>query len=191
MSDPLDLQKFSRWSLERVQFVLGHLDDFIDDEEKELRERARSFVVQTGLEKIESLSTLEPQHPDLPVRVLERLSAFYDAGLLLQRGLADEANWWVTDLFWRGNTFHLELKDQIRATGFVPEITPMQVHRAPAARLLPLLQLNWLQPAPDASSFLMKPTPTVAYTLISNLGPLWLEDHLSQSHRLINKAFLF
>ncbi len=190
MSD-LFPEKFSRWSLERVQFVLNHLEDFIDDEEKELRERARNFVAETGLDKIQALSNLEPQHPALPVRVLERLSAFYDAGLLLQRGLTDEANWWVTDLCWRGNTFHLELKDQIRATGFIPEITPMQVQRAPAAKLLPLLNLNWLSSAGEASGFLVKPTPTVSYLLISNLAAPWLEDHLAQTHRLINKAFLF
>lgn len=184
-------EKFSRWSLERVQFVLNHLEDFIDDEEKELRERAKTFIASTEVAGIESLSTLEPQHPELPVRVLERLSAFYDAGLLIQRGVAEDANWWVTDLFWRGNTFHLELKDQVRATGFIPEITPMQVQRAPAAKLLPLLGLNWLSSSADASGFLVKPTPTVGYLLISNLAAPWLEDHLAQTHRLINKAFLY
>jgi hypothetical protein len=190
MSDLLP-EKFSRWSLERVQFVLNHLEDFIDDEEKELRERAKNFVASTDLAGVGSLSSLEPQHPALPVRVLERLSAFYDAGLLIQRGMTDDSSWWVTDLFWRGNTFHLELKDQIRASGFIPEITPMQVQRAPAAKLLPLLGLNWLSSSPEASGFLVKPTPTVGYLLISNLATLWLEDHLTLTHRLINKAFLY
>lgn len=184
-------EKFSRWSLERVQFVLNHLEDFIDDEEKELRERAKNFVAESGLEKIESLSSLDPHHPDLSVQVLERLSAFFDSGMLLQRGSTDEANWWVTDLFWRGNTFHLDLKDQIRATDFVPEITPMQVHRALAAKLLPLLKVKFLNSSPDAESFLVKPTPTVALMLVSNLGAPWLEDHIGHAHRLINKAFLY
>jgi hypothetical protein len=68
----------------------------------------------------------------------------------------------------------------------------MQVHRAPAAKALPLLNLKFLNPASgDASSFLVKPTPTVAFMMVSNLAAPWLEDHLGHAHRLINKAFLY
>lgn len=184
-------EKLTRWSMERVKFLLEHLEDFIEDENQELRERARNFTPQGGLEGIESLTGVEPQDPRLPVALLEGLSPFFDAGLLLQRGRGDEGNWWVTDLCWRGNVFHLELQDQARATSLVPEITPMQVHRAPAAKVLPALNMGFLSPAADAESFLIKPTPVVGYLLITNFGKPWLADHLTHAHRLVNKSFLY
>ncbi|HMN69261.1 MAG TPA: hypothetical protein PKC28_12030 [Bdellovibrionales bacterium] len=185
-----------RWSLERVQFALQHLEDFIDentdDETQRLRERAKNFAVQGGLEKVETFAACDPQDPQLPLRLTEGLAPFFDCGLLLQRGLSGEGgNWWVTDLFWRGNTFHLDLKDQIRANSFVPEITPMQVHRATAGKLLERLNLNFMSPASEAPAFLLKPTPVSAYVLISNVGEPWLEDHVSHAQRLINKCFLY
>src|SRR4051812_8700950 len=109
-------EKIGRWSLERVRFLLSHIEDFIDDEDRQVRERARSFVSLGGLDQIETLIDADPSDPLLPHRVLDRLSAFFDAGLLLQRSPAEESgNWWTTDLFCRGNLFHLELKDQILA----------------------------------------------------------------------------
>ena len=186
-----ELEKIRRWSLDRVQFMLNHIGDFIDDEEKELRERARNFVPQTGLDKIESLGLGDPMDPALPVRMLERLAPFFDAGLLLQRGLNEESNWWATDLFLRGNTFHLEVKDQARATGMLPELTPAQVQRTPAQPLLNRLNMSFLSPASDAQSFLFKPTENVAYLLVTNVAAPWLEDHVKEAHRLINKSFLY
>lgn len=187
-----DLNKFSRWSLERVQFMLSHIEDFIDDESQELRERAKNFVAQTDLDKVEDLVTCDPTDLRLPVTLLERLTPFFDAGLLLQRGLsAENGNWWVTDLFWRGNTFHLDLKDQVRASSLVPEITPLQAHRAPAKKVLSHLKLDFICPAGDADAFLVKPTPVISYVLINNIAAPWTSEHVTQAHRLINKCFIY
>jgi len=182
----------TRWSLERVQFLLSHIEDFIDDDSKEMRERAKNFVAQTGLDQVQDLSGCDPQDPHLPTRMLDRLSPFFDSGLLLQRGLSQEnGNWWVTDLFWRGNTFHLELKDQVRATPIVPEITPLQVHRAQANKVLESLNLTFLCQSPEADAFLVKPTPGNAFVLISNFAAPWTGDHMAHAHRLINKCFIY
>lgn len=182
----------SRWSLDRVQFVLSHIEDFIDDDSREMRERAKNFVAQTGLESVENLSDFDPQDEHLPTRLLDRLSPFFESGLLLQRGMsAENVNWWVTNLFWRGNTFHLEHKDQVRATAAVPEITPLQVHRAPASKVLEGLKLQFLCPSQEANAFLLKPTPSVAFVLVSNLANPWVEDHVAHAHRLINKCFIY
>ncbi len=56
----IDKESLSRWSLERVQFVLGHLEEFIDDDAKEMRERSKNFVAQTGLEKWKPLPAVTP-----------------------------------------------------------------------------------------------------------------------------------
>lgn len=182
----------ARWSLERVQFVLSHVEDFIDDDAQEMRERAKNFVAQQGLDKVEGLAGCEPLDPHLPTQLLERLSPFFDSGVLLQRGLSDESgNWWVTDLFYRGTAFHLEPKDQVNATPIVPAISPMQVHRAPAVKVLSALKLNFLCPSKEADAFLVKPTPSTAFVLISNFPAPWTGDHVAQAHRLINKCFIY
>lgn len=181
-----------RWSLDKLKFLLAHIEDFIDDDQKELKERVRGFSVDGGLDKIEKLVDFDPNDSHLPIRVAERLSAFFDSGLLLQRGPAEEnAGWWVTDLFWCGNLFHLDLKDQVQANRLVPEVPPLQVNRTSASKMLEILDLKFLAPGPDADAYLIKPTPTVAYVLISNLGAPWSVDHVAHAHRLVNKCFIY
>jgi hypothetical protein len=185
-------ETLSRWSLERLQFLLAHIEGFIDDEERDLKERARQFVAADGLDKIEKLLEGHPNDMQLPQRVLERLSVFFDSGLLLQRGPSQEsAGWWVTDLFWRGNVFHLDLKDQVQANRLVPEVPPLQVNRMPAQKMLDGLNLKFLSTSAEADAFLLKPTPTLAYILISNLGAPWSPDHIAHTQRLVNKCFIY
>lgn len=185
-------ETLTRWSLERVQFLLAHIEDFIDDEAKELKERAKNFVAESGLEKIEKLVESDPNDSHLPLCVLERLTPFFEAGLLLQRGPADEnAGWWVTDLFWRGSVFHLEIGDQVQANSLIPELSPLQVNRAPAQEILQRLKMNFLTADADADAFLLKPTPATAYVLISRLAPPWSQDHVAQASRLVNKSFIY
>jgi len=184
--------KITRWSLERIQFLLAHIENFVEDDDAELRERARHFAPQMGLDKIERLVSAEPSDPNLPRLVLENLTPFFDAGLLAQRGPdPDHPNWWVTDLAWRGNTFHLELADQLRASSIVPEITPLQVHRADAPAVLKQLAMPFLKIAGDTQAYLLRPTPSIAYVLFSRLPELWAPDHVANAHKLINKSFLY
>jgi hypothetical protein len=184
--------KVVRWSLKRVQFLLSHIEDFIDDESEELRDRARQFSAQTDLDKIERLVEADPNDPELPRRLIERLSAFFEAGILLQRGCSPEdENWWVTDLFWRGNIFHLDLNDQVRANALIPDMTPLQVNRTPAKSILEAVGLEFLAAAEDTQAYLLKPTPVLALLLLSDLPAPWAVDHIIHAHRLINRSFIF
>ena len=185
------MKDFKKWSLERVQFLLSHVEDFIDNESEEWRERAKSFTPELGLGKVETLSTLAPSDPHVPMHVLERLSPFFDAGMLIQRGPAEDSSWWITDLMWRGSSFHLDGNDQVKASGLIPEITPLQVHRASAGKMLERVNLSFLERKGDADAFMLKPTPSVAFVLISGFAAPWAEDHLAQAQRLINKAFIY
>lgn len=193
MVDPIP-EKLTRWSLERVRFVLSHLEGFVEDDTKEMRERARNFIQSTDLENVDSLVGVdfEPSDSRLPSQLLAGLSHFYESGLLLQQGPSQEASrWWVTDVFCRGNTFHLDLQDQILAAQIVPDMTPLQVHRRSAQPLLEKLNLKFLLPSTHAEAFLLRPTPSIAYLLITNLAPPWSADHLIQTQRLVNKCFLY
>ncbi len=181
--------------VERVKFLLSHIESLIEDnggEVRELKERASIFQAATGLDGIETLCELEPSDPQLPAFLLERLAGFFDAGLLLQRGPSVEAaNWWVTDLFWRGSAFHLDLNDQVQGNRLVPEVPPLQVQRASALKTLATVNLQFLAPHGDADAYLIKPTPTIAYVLICSLAAPWSVDHVAHAHRLVNKCFIY
>lgn len=203
----MDHVRLRRWSLESVQFLLSHIENFVEDagsnaktqDLNEAKIRARDFSISTGLDKIERLIEVDPlaeessvESETLPLLALNRLSAFFDSGLLLRRGLSEDVeNWWVTDLFWRGNIFHLELKDQVRANPLVPEITPLQVHRADAKLALKQIQLDFMLTPDEANAYILRPTPAIAFVLISHLAPPFAVDHIAHAHRLVNKCFLY
>lgn len=183
-------EKMGRWSLDRVQFLLSHIENFIDDESEELRQKAKQFVAQTGLDKIERLIETDPNDPELPRHLLERLATFFDAGVLIQRGLSPEnGNWWVTDIFSRGNIFHLELNDQIRANSLIPDLTPLQVNKAQAKTILKTINMDFLAADLETMAYMLKPTPGVALVLLSNLPAPWAASHMEHAHKLVNKAF--
>ncbi len=191
MVDPIQ-EKLTRWSLERIQFLFNHIEGFIEDENKDLRERARQFVLNTELNQVNSLVDVHPSDPRLPSLVLQSLSGYFESGLLLQRSPAqDTSHWWATDIFCKGNAFHLELQDQVRASQIVPEMTPLQVHRAPAKPLLEKLKVQFLLPGTSADAYLLRPTPNLAYLLVTNLAPPWSVDHLAHTQRLVNKCFIY
>ncbi len=188
-------EKVTRWSLDRLHFLLGHIEGFIESdvaEQKNILSRAQNFSPLGGLENIESFLECPAEDARLPIRVLEKLASFYEAGLLLQRGPApgsNNANWWITNLFWRGSVFDLALADQVQANHLLKEMTPLQVHKSPAPKLLQSVGLEDLLTAPDADAFLIKPTTTVAYVLLSQMPKPWAADHVHHTHRLVNKCF--
>ncbi len=186
--DPIR-EKIGRWSLERVQFVLNHLEDFVTETDS-IGQQMATFSSQTGLNQIASLSVPPDEKGQTSVAVLQQLVPFFEAGFLIQKlSAAADSAWWVTDIFSRGQIFNLELKDQVRAEELMVSISPLQIVRAPTEKILGKLGLPFLQPKVDSSGYLIRPTPTVALLLISALSPLWIEDHMKQAQRLINNAF--
>lgn len=177
-----------KWNLQRLQFLLGHIEDFIDSDWKDIRERAKNFSAQTGLETVKDLIEPAPE-VRLPSFVLDRLTPFFESGLMLKSD--DTVNWKVTDVFWRGSVFHLDTDEQSEAAHLMGNASPTQVQRAPAGKILSSLKMEFLAPNSDAQGYLLKPSPQVGYVLFSNLADPWARDHVSQAHRLINKAFVY
>lgn len=193
MMDPIR-EKIGRWSIDRVKFMLSHLEDFVTESKSLSKEMVTSmigFSGQTGLKGVTSFSCSLVDRAHLPTEVLQHLIPFFESGMLLQRASAnDESQWWVTDLFYRGQAFKLELRDQLRADHLLTEISPLQIVRAPPKKILSTIGLDFLNPPTAAMGFLIRPTPTTAYVLISTLADLWLEEHMIETQRLINNAFL-
>ncbi len=173
------------WTVDRLRFLLGHIEGFIDTEADQIRERAKEFSPETGLENIETIA--EPQAP--PEFVLERLSPFYDCGLLI-RNL--NGPWIVTGLFWRGTVFPLTAADQRRADHLMDIFGPTKVGRAPAEKILKSVQLEFLLGTEkDHFGYLLQPAQDCAYVLFSRLADPWAKDHVLHTQRLLNKAFLY
>ena len=171
-----------------MDWKLGNL---LDDENESLKTRAKTFTEQVGLEKVDHLCTVDPFDPELPVHLLERLAPFFISGMLLRKNERGSPGWWVSDVIWRGIVFHLEGKDRMNASTLVPEITPLQIHKAPGAKILAHLKLEFLNLPPELDGFLIKPVPQVAYVLFSGLGTPWVAEHLKNAHRLVNQSFIY
>ena len=178
------------WTLGRVGFVLGHLENFVEHahDDEHLRVRVREFSPQTGLAEVERLGLGDPLDPKLPELLLERLAPFFDSGVLIQNELD---GWVVTDVFGRGATFHLSPDERIAAARVVPEAAPLDVRRTPAPGVLRALDLDCLLPAPDATAYVLKPTPAVCVLLVSRLAPVFAFDHVAAARRLVNESFLY
>jgi hypothetical protein len=185
--------KIQHWSLERLRFLLSHIEGFIEDTEteKQIRAQLAQFEPQSGLEHIENLVASEsPNAPELPLLVLERLVPFFLSGVLIARSpAAEEGNWWATSFFWRGQLFRLQMSDQVLASHVVPEVSPLTIRKAQAQKTLSALNLQFLCPDEDGDAYLLKPTPILAYVLITRLAPPWRDDHLFHTQRLITKCF--
>lgn len=175
------------WSLKKIQFLLSHVENFVEDGNHEIRERLAGFEVQTGLDKFEALVEPAPSDKQLPLRVFEKLAPFYEAGLLIQSN--SESAWALTDFFWRGQIFQLEQATQMDASKVIREISPLQVQRAHARLLFDALGLGFLRVPPGSSGFLFKPSVQTAYILISDLPEIWSADHVQSTQRLLNKSF--
>lgn len=170
-----------KWNLQRLKFLLADIEDFVDNDWNEIRERAREFTPQTGLN---SVTSLVEQPFTGPEQVLERLTPFFESGLMLR-------DWRVTDVFWRGSVFHLEQTEQADAAHLTFSTSPLQVQRAPASKILQPLNMDFLLPSTEAHGYLVRPTPHIGFVLFSNLADPWAVDHVTEAHRLINKAFVY
>lgn len=181
-----------KWSFLQVKSLLEHVDDLIESESGQLREAAKEFQALGDLSSIENLVDGDPNNPRLPQILFQRLSAYFDVGLLLQRAPgAESSNWWVTDCMWKGIVFHLDLKEQISAVKIVPEISPLQVQKAEALKVMEALDLGFFLNGMDGEAYIIKPTPHLSYLLISQLPQPWSHDHLTAAQKLINKCFIY
>src|ERR1700722_20262124 len=103
-------EKISYWSVSRIRHLLSRFESAAvsalqsrpengtrasGNEESTIRERALAFSGQGGLDRIESLMDVEPNVQEHAAHVLERLTPFFDAGLLLRQTEA-APSWWLT-----------------------------------------------------------------------------------------------
>ncbi|MGE4133015.1 MAG: hypothetical protein AB7F86_15345 [Bdellovibrionales bacterium] len=179
-----------KWQLDRLKFLRSSVEGIVDPDLRVIRDRALEFSAETGLEKIDHLLESSEDEKSQSLRLLDRLVTYYDAGILVRRNQASSP-WRVTDLFWRGSVFHLQESDQVEAKTLDLEAGPGKVRRAQGERILQALGMEFLCQESDAHGYFFRPTETVGFLLFSRLPEPWAVDHVAQTQRLVNKAFLF
>jgi hypothetical protein len=182
-----------KWSLDKVKFLMSHIEDFVDEEGSHLVSRtAKDFQASSDIQALSELSLSEPETREAPFKVLERLVPYYEFGFLAQKSISVEnSTWWITNFFWKGNIFRLALEDQLEAQKFVPPLTPLEMRKGRAPLFLKGLNLDFIECPEESEIFALRPTSHTTYFLATNLPAPWLETHLEETRKLINKAFNF
>jgi hypothetical protein len=182
-----------KWSLDKVKFLMSHIEDFVDEDGSQaVRRVAQDFQASSDIANLSQLALSEPETREAPFRVLERLIPYYEFGFLSQKSISVEnPTWWITHFFWRGNLFHLTLEDQLEVQKYIPSITPLEVRKGKAPLFLKGLNLDFIECPKESEIFVLRPTSHTAYFLATNLPAPWLETHLEETRKLVNKAFNF
>lgn len=172
---------------------MSHIEDFVDENgSHQVSRTAKEFQPSSDIEKLGQLLVSEPENREAPLKVLERLIPYYEFGFLAQKSIsAENSNWWITDFFWRGNLFRLKLEDQVEVQSLIPSITPLEVRKGQAPLFLKSLDLDFIECPEESEIFALRPTSHTAYFLATDLPKPWIETHLEETRRLVNKAFNF
>jgi hypothetical protein len=187
---------WQQWTLRHIRGLvekLEHLESSVDDmlnsdAHHQQLERMRTFAPRTDLTTVDALIDALPDPAPLPSLVLQRLAPFFDGALLLEFNPRLDL-WQLAAFVTRGEYFHLEEKEQLEASHLIQPLGPDQVLKANAEAMLAEIPLPFALSSSSAQAFLILPTPTAAYILISDVPPLWSEDHMRSALRLINQAF--
>ena len=135
---------------------------------------------------IQTLSRELPEDvDDRTIILFSKLSIFFDVGILLEK---DKNNWKAQAYFKEGQMNGLLDKSMEVKGG--PQITPLQIVKAPATPFLKQLGLDSTVRAPaDLTAFLLRPHDQVSFILMTRLAGPWLKNHMNEIHQEILKAF--
>ncbi len=135
---------------------------------------------------IRTLSRELPEdQEDRTIILFSRLSIFFDVGILLEK---EKANWKAQAYFAEG---HMNaLIDQAMEVKGGPQITPLQIVKAPATPFLKQLGIDQkIRASGDLTAFLIRPQSQVSFLLMTRLAGPWLKNHMNEIHQEILKAF--
>lgn len=179
-----------RGLVERFEHLEESMAELLDNDDLATRlEHMRSFAPSSDFENVVALMDPSASRPeDLPFLVLQRLSPYFEGGLLAQRS-DPTADWMLTALISRGQHFALSPSERPTLSQLIQPLQPQQVLMAPATALVGEIPVRLPSWSTTAKAFLLMPTPVTSYILISDIPPLWREDHVRRTLNLVNRAF--
>ncbi len=128
---------------------------------------------------------LPDDQEDKTIILFSRLSIFFDVGILLEK---EKNNWKAQAYFEEGRMSGL--LDQAMEVKGGPQLTPLQIVKAPADPFLKQLGIHQKIRTPDnLTAFLIRPHDQVTFLVMSRLAGPWLKNHMNEIHQEILKAF--
>ncbi len=134
-----------------------------------------TFSVQSGIEQAlasESELKSEPGVLDRTVRVLSRLSPFFEAGFMLKVN-PEAQNLELTAMFLGGRLFHPPASERPLVELDLPELKTHHVFCVRALKVLPVFRLENVKSLRHADALLFSPRENVAFILLCNRPRPW------------------
>lgn len=134
---------------------------------------------------IQTLSREIPENfEDRTIIIFSRLSMFFEVGILFEK---ENASWKAQAVFHDGRLRGLT-NEGLNIKGG-PDITPLQIVRAPALPFLKQLRIEHKISKPEnLSAFLVRPHDQVSFVLMTRLAEPWLKIHMDEIHQEILKS---
>ena len=122
---------------------------------------------------------------DRTIIMFARLSIFFEIGILFEK----ESRSWKAQAFFKDGKIQGLTASTLEVKGG-PEISPLQIVKAPALPFLKQLKIDSQTIDPDdLTAFLMRPHGHVGFLLMTRLVGPWLKVHMDEIHQEILKAF--
>ena len=122
---------------------------------------------------------------DRTIILFSRLAIFFDVGILLEK---ENLNWKAQAYFEEGRMN--PMLDHAMEVKGGPQITPLQIVKAPAIPFLKQLGIDQKIRNPEGlTAFLLRPHDQVSFLVMTRLAGPWLKNHMNEIHQEILKAF--
>ena len=135
---------------------------------------------------IKTLSREVPEDfEDRTIIIFSRLSMYFEIGILFER----ENHYWRAQAFFDNGRLKGIGGESLTIKGG-PDITPLQIVKAPAMPFLKQLRVKEKIHKPeDLTAFLIRPHDHVSFVLMTRLAEPWLKVHIDEIHQEVLKAF--
>lgn len=165
-----------------------HVSDLLNETDKTLNSM-RNFEPADDLASINSI--LEPQSVKEAERgawIVERLAPYLDIIMWMHHtGVND--SWLMTRFAWRGQIFEMVHAECEIEGSAVPSVSPLKILKTQGFKILNALHLNFVNIDFDTPAFLLKPTPSDAFIVMSRTPATWLEEKITHIQKLINQSY--
>ena len=183
------MKKFSQTLTKKLSKMKLRFESFLENDfsNKNLNneEEDAQFEVSQDMTLIRGLSQCLPEdHIDRTIIIFNRLSAFFEAGVLLENidGI------WKSQAYFNKGKAHL-LPNSKQKDLALPAMRPFAVLTTNSETILEKLDLSQIDPFKQTKSILINVSPDFSFLLFSSMADLWLKDHTKNVHTELMNGF--
>lgn len=184
------MDKISHVLTTKISKFQRRLESFLESDETHKHQEEQSTTHMTevtrDLNLIRGLSQgLPDDHIDRTIVIFNRLSAFFDSGILLEN---NDGQWSSVAYFHGGKSYLLKKPNQ--AIIRLPSVELMNALKTNSELILKKLNLHHLDPQGHTTCLLIKVTPDFSFILLSRMPDIWLKDHINNISRELVNGFI-